>query len=180
MTRRSAINCNESGIAEGGTLAERVLSAAPTNTLAGAVSIDPVPIQDARFKPCPPDPTILHDPGLPSFWDVGTTAPLPEATQTLVTALQRVCARVVVHDFGKDAAEGDILLALVQPHLGPRAPDEQDVSDLPLVELPASHIASDVKNNDSKVNYYDSNMLAIVISSDGGWRDLDQTIACNL
>jgi type IV secretory pathway VirJ component len=168
------------GIAEGGTLAERVLSAAPSNTLAGAISIDPVPIQDARFKPCPPDPTILHDPGLPGFWDVGTTAPLPEATQTLVKALQRVDARVVVHDFGKDAAEGDMLLALVQPHLGPRAPDEQDVSDLPLVELPASHIASDVKNNDSKANHYDSNMLAIVISGDGGWRDLDQTIARNL
>ena len=57
------------------------------------------------------------------------------------------------------------LLALSEPHLGSRAPDEEDVSDLPLIELPAAH---------------PTNMLAIVISGDGGWRDLDKTIAHDL
>ena len=58
-----------------------------------------------------------------------------------------------------------MLSALTQPHLGSRAPDEEDVSDLPLVELPAAH---------------PDGMLAIVISGDGGWRDLDKTIAHDL
>ena len=94
--------------------------------------------------------------------------------------LQRVDPRVAVRNFDKDAAEGDILLALVQPHLGPRAPDEEDVSDLPLIELPAAHAGTSDANNDAATNYYASDMLAIVISGDGGWRDLDQTIARDL
>ena len=39
---------------------------------------------------------------------------------------------------------------------------EEDVSDLPLIELPAAH---------------PNGLMAIVISGDGGWRDLDKTIA---
>jgi type IV secretory pathway VirJ component len=58
-----------------------------------------------------------------------------------------------------------MLVALTTTQAGSRAPDEEDVSDLPLVELPAEH---------------PSNMLAIVISGDGGWRDLDKTIARKL
>jgi type IV secretory pathway VirJ component len=153
------------GTGEGGTLAEHVLSMAASNTITGAISIDPAPTLDARFAPCPPDPTILHDPGLPGFWAIGSTTTLPDATQALATTLQGVGATVAVRGFAPDATEADILLALAQPHLGPRAPDEQDVADLPLVELPAEHR---------------TNMLAIVVSGDGGWRDLDQTIARNL
>ena len=58
----------------GGLLAEQVLSAAPSNTIAGAISVDPAPTSDPRFNPCPPDPTIIHDRGLPGFWSIGTTA----------------------------------------------------------------------------------------------------------
>ena len=97
-----------------------------------------------------------------------------------MTALQRVDPRVAVRNFGEDAVEGDMLLALVRPHLGPRAPDEDDLSDLPLIELPATHANNEDKSNSANVDYVGSNMLAIVISGDGGWRDLDQTIARDL
>ncbi len=163
------------GTAEGGTLAEQVLSAAASNTLAGAISVDPASTLDARFKPCPSDPTILHDPGLPGFWGIGITSTLPAPTQALVTSLQRVDAHVAVHSFGRDAAEGDILLALARAHLGRRAPDEENIADLPLVELPAA-----AATNDSGTNFEENNMLAVVISGDGGWRDLDQTIGRDL
>lgn len=153
------------GIGEGGILAERILSIASDNTIAGAVSIDAAPTLDVRFNPCPPDPTSPHDSGLPGFWGIGTTTALPEATLTRVTALRQLGARIETHDFARDTAEGEMLLALMQAHLGSRAPDEQDVSDLPLVELPAEH---------------PSNMLAVVVSGDGGWRDLDDTIAHEL
>lgn len=150
------------GVGQGGALAEQVLAAAPSNTIAGTVSIDPASMLDARFHPCPPDPTVMHDPGLPGFWSIGATVKVPSATQSLVSALKRLGTNVDIRSFAQSTPEPRILLALTQSHLGARAPDEEDVSDLPLVELPAPH---------------PDDMLAIVISGDGGWRDLDQTIA---
>jgi type IV secretory pathway VirJ component len=153
------------GIGEGGTLAEKVLSIAASNTIAGAISLDPKAELDARFNPCPPDPTILHDAGLPGFWNIGTTADLPAVMSDLAAALTHDGATVETRHFAGDATEDAMLLALSEPHLGPQAPDEQDVSDLPLVELPAAR---------------PSKMLAIIISGDGGWRDLDQTLGRSL
>lgn len=153
------------GVGQGGTLAERVLASAPSNTIAGAVSIDPAPTLDARLHPCPPDPTVMHDPGLPGFWSIGATTDLPSATQATVLALQKLDAKVDTRSFANGTAEPEMLLALTQPHIGPRASNEADLSDLPLVELPAAQPSS---------------MLAVVISGDGGWRDLDQTIAHEL
>ena len=98
------------GAGEGGTLAEQVLSTAASNTIGGAVSIDPAPALDARFNPCPPDPTILHDAGLPGFWSVGTTMDLAGPTQARAAQLQgsrrqRDCPRLRArHVGGHDTA----------------------------------------------------------------------------
>jgi type IV secretory pathway VirJ component len=54
------------------------------------------------------------------------------------------------------------LVALLTPHLQAVSTSDDDVSDLPLIELPAAH---------------PNGLMAIVISGDGGWRDLDKTIA---
>lgn len=153
------------GIREGARLAEQVLSAAPSNTIAGAVSIDPTPELDARFNPCPPDPTIMHDPGLPGFWGVGTTTQIAQPVQSMIVRLQRAGGRVDTREFAPETSAGEMLLALSKPYLAPRAPHEEDVSDLPLIELPAENPTT---------------RLAIVISGDGGWRDLDKTIAHDL
>jgi type IV secretory pathway VirJ component len=154
------------GTQEGGILAEQVLSIAASNTIAGAISIDPAPVLDARFKPCPPDPTIVHDPGLPGFWGIGSTTALEPPIQSMVMRLQREGAtQLDTRVFATGTSVADMVLALSRPHLGPRAPDEEDVSDLPLIELPATQ---------------PHNMLAIMISGDGGWRDLDKTIARDL
>ncbi len=59
----------------------------------------------------------------------------------------------------------DALLALVEPHLGGAMPRSGDVASLPLIEVPAST---------------SSDRMAIVLSGDGGWRDLDKTIADKL
>lgn len=59
-----------------------------------------------------------------------------------------------------------VLGALVAPHLhAAAAADGADVSDLPLIELRAAQ---------------STDKLAIVISGDGGWRDLDKTIGQDL
>ena len=127
------------GSGQGGVLATKILSQAPDNTVAGALALNPDTQLDTRFNLCPPDPTITHAKGLPGFVDK-TTQPAA-------------------------ASKPDALLALAVPHLRIEPMRDEDVSDLPLIELPAAH---------------PTNLLAIVISGDGGWRDLDKTVAESL
>ncbi|CAD6519856.1 virulence factor family protein [Paraburkholderia sabiae] len=122
------------GTGQGATLAMQVLKQAPENTVAGAVAVAPQGTLDKRFNPCAPDPTVTHGPGLPGFAE--TDANASAGTQRIVD--------------------------LTTPHLRVAVMKEEDVSDLPLIELPAAH---------------PNGLMAIVISGDGGWRDLDKTIA---
>jgi type IV secretory pathway VirJ component len=153
------------GIGDSGLIAEQVLSGAPSNTIAGAISIDPTANVDARVKSCPLDPSITHVAGLPGFWSIGATADLNGLIDMTVTDLRKAGAHIDIQHFGSDTRESAMLLALSEPHLGVRQPDATDVASLPLIELPAQHPSS---------------MLAIVVSGDGGWHDLDQTIAHHL
>ncbi|MDH6151267.1 MULTISPECIES: virulence factor family protein [Paraburkholderia] len=121
------------GTGQGATLAMHVLEQAPSNTIAGAVSVDADHTLDARFEPCPPDPTVIRD-KVPGFVEKASTGNADRAR----------------------------LVALLTPHLQPVSTSADDVSDLPLIELPAAH---------------PNGLMAIVISGDGGWRDLDKTIA---
>ncbi|MFM0644780.1 virulence factor family protein [Paraburkholderia bryophila] len=124
------------GTGQGATLAMHVLEQAPSNTIAGAVSVDAERTLDARFQPCPPDPTVIRD-KVPGFVEKATTGTADRAR----------------------------LVALLTPHLQVLPTSDDDVSDLPLIELPAAH---------------PNGLMAIVISGDGGWRDLDKTIALAL
>jgi type IV secretory pathway VirJ component len=121
------------GTGQGATLAMHVLEQAPSNTIAGAVSVDAEHALDTRFQPCPPDPTVIRD-KVPGFVETASTG-------------------------NGDRAR---LVALLTPHLQAVSTSDDDVSDLPLIELPAAH---------------PNGLMAIVISGDGGWRDLDKTIA---
>ncbi|MEZ0602053.1 virulence factor family protein [Paraburkholderia sp. IW21] len=121
------------GVGQGATLAMHVLEQAPSNTIAGAVSVDAQRDLDRRFQPCPPDPTVIRD-KVPGFVEKATTGNADRAR----------------------------LVALLTPHLQPVSTSDDDLSDLPLIELPAAH---------------PNGLMAIVISGDGGWRDLDKTIA---
>jgi type IV secretory pathway VirJ component len=123
------------GTQQGGALAEQILAQAPANTIAGAVSVDAAKRLDARFHPCAPDPTVSRGSGLPGFFVSGATA---------------------------GATKAERLRALAAPYLHVQPTRDEDVSDLPLVELPAAQR---------------SDLLAVMISGDGGWRDLDKTIA---
>ena len=142
------------GSGQGALIAERMLDQAPTNTLAGAVSLDPAGQLDPRFAPCAADPKLSRGKGLPGFFERGVTVSSAGAKSASGVSAP--------HAFAPGLADSARLVALTAPHLRVLTESDEDVSDLPLVELPAAH---------------PTDMLAIVISGDGGWRDLDKTIA---
>ena len=145
------------GTGQGGRLAQLALTEAPENTIGGAVSIDPDASPGLTSAPCPRDPAASAH--LLGFWSVGLTSDSGQGWIKSEIAAGR--APTLVH-FPTGSSEADMLVGLIGPHLGQRGFHPEDVTDLPLVELPAAQA---------------SDMLAVVLSGDGGWRDLDKTIA---
>jgi pimeloyl-ACP methyl ester carboxylesterase len=80
-------------------------------------------------------------------------------------------APVDLHELPRSVTAGDALRSLIELHLAKERPTvanvskATDVSGLPLAELPVEH---------------PSKLMAVVLSGDGGWRDLDKTIAEDL
>jgi type IV secretory pathway VirJ component len=140
------------GTGEGGTVAQVALSQAPPNTIAGAAALRPTTtVAGGRPLCADPPATVVAGGGFayPRLDRLpGFLAIAPAAQQSDGSSS------------GTPAA--DALVALITPHLGAEVPIAGDVSSLPLIELPAPQ---------------PSNLMAIVLSGDGGWRDLDKTLA---
>ena len=159
------------GVGAGGTLAYAVLAQAPNNTLAGAVALDPAPALSGIPPLCPGAPTAAEagdatrygpKPDLQGFWAVGFDADASAASRDAVAALAAAGVPTGRVELGA-VAPGAALAALVRPHLS-RA-TTGGVAALPLVDLPAAHPGP---------------LMAVVMSGDGGWRDIDKSIAENL
>ena len=185
------------GSGAGGMLAAATLAQAPVNTLAGAVSIDPQPWLPGARPLCAGLPSTADGPGfryglpattLNGFWIVARTGIAGPATREYVDDLARHAApgTADLRDAGLADAAG--IGALVAPHLAPaiRA-GVGDVRGLPLIELPvagrpspdrSATAATDKPATDLPAT--DLPAMAILLSGDGGWRDLDKTIAENL
>ncbi|HEV2672962.1 MAG TPA: AcvB/VirJ family lysyl-phosphatidylglycerol hydrolase [Aliidongia sp.] len=161
------------GIGLGGALAEAALAQVPSATFAGAVSIDPAIAIPTRRPLCPEAAANLiiggytygPDKDLQGFWSVGLTSTVPKPIRTHLALLASEGTPVAVEDLAAGMSPGDGLAALVQAHLDKPDADPTGLASLPLVELPVDH---------------PSTTMAIVLSGDGGWRDLDKTIAENL
>jgi|HubBroStandDraft_1064217.scaffolds.fasta_scaffold00523_23 type IV secretory pathway VirJ component len=141
------------GRGTGGTLAEAALAQAWPATIAGAVSLDPA-AAIGTDKPFCGDPLGPRK-ALEGFWSAAFSADGPARAR--VAALQAEGTPVTI---GSAAT----LEALVLPHLPP-ALEGPDVVDLPLVELAADK---------------PSDLMAVVLSGDGGWRDIDMDLAEDL
>ena len=171
------------GVGEGGTLAELNLVQAPAVTIAGAVSIDPAEIIASRRPICSDLPTTARRGGyrygapkkLPGFWIVGLTPQVHRTDREYIMKLRHEGAPIDLHEMPPSMATGDALRSLIEPHLAKPGPavtkiptntaPTVDISALPLAELPVDH---------------PSKLMAILLSGDGGWRDLDKTIAEDL
>jgi type IV secretory pathway VirJ component len=156
------------GLGQGGTLAAVTLAQAPANTLSGAVSIDPAVTLVSHRPLCadqPPEPVgpdaFRYGPAtvLNGFWTVGFSDAASQPDRDHVASLQRAGMHVTLLPLAGGTTP-DAIVRDVQPHL--YQGDPGGVEALPLVELPAES---------------PSELMAVVISGDGGWRDLDRTIA---
>ena len=161
------------GVGEGGTLAAMALAEASAATIAGAVSLDPSATIASRQPICT---TASREAGvggfryggakkLPGFWTVGFTARLAKANRDYVMALRRDGAPLQLQEIGSNRSMGDAVRELIEPHLVKPKERVTDISALPLTILGVGH---------------PSKIMAVVMSGDGGWRDLDKTIAENL
>jgi type IV secretory pathway VirJ component len=160
------------GVGEGGTLAEMVLAQAPAVTIAGVVALNPSAAIASQRPICTALPTKSSPAGfrygppkkLPGFWTVGITSSLPKADRQYLLELQHRRAPVEIRKI--TATLPDALRALIAPHLETaRAKIPNIPARLSLAVLPVEH---------------PSKVMAVVLSGDGGWRDLDKTIGEDL
>jgi type IV secretory pathway VirJ component len=160
------------GIGEGGTLAEMILAQAPPATIAGTVSIDPsAAVHLARpLAAAPPARPHYHEDlqadaitTLPGFWAVGLTPNAPADGRDRVRRLHEAGMPVEIREV--PATQADALASLVAAHLQAATASQSRAPSLPLVELPVNQ---------------PSDIMAIMLSGDGGWADIDRSIAEDL
>jgi type IV secretory pathway VirJ component len=155
------------GVGAGGTLAYGALAQAPAATLKGAASLDPAPTLATPRPLCAGAPSTPADQGafaygrrddLPGWWRIGLRGgaanPFPWADEVQAAETVMLPAGLPLAD-ALERLVAPAVMDVVHPGEGPLA-------DLPLVELPAAGGRP--------------RMLAIVLSGDGGWRDIDKRI----
>ena len=167
------------GVGEGGALAELTLDEAAPGTLAGAISIDPAHSIASRIPICSNLPKTSHRRGasygapikLPGFWIVALRRGVGKSDRAYIMDLRKKGTPVDVREISSKVSLGDILRFLIEPRLAQSRPEtakiqvSHDISSLPIIELPTRT---------------KSDTIAIVLSGDGGWRDIDKTIAEDL
>jgi len=123
-------------------------------TLAGAVSLFPRSPEDPLCVG--PEARASRD-ALPGFWTIGSSSPSSE----FATRFGAPGNAIDVERVSIETDSSVVLRRLVEPHLDATIAAD-GLAKLPLLELPARKA---------------SPLLAIVLSGDGGWRDLDKVIA---
>ena len=161
------------GVGEGATLVAMTLSWAPAATIAGAISIDPSATITSKQPICS-GAYVQHGPDgfrygaeskMSGVWSIVLTTGASKESRDYVTALRREGAPALLCEVGKNQSIGAVLLALMEQPWAKPKDTLSDISALPLTVLGVEH---------------PSKVMAIVISGDGGWRDLDKTIAEDL
>jgi type IV secretory pathway VirJ component len=155
------------GSGVGGRIAELALAQAPAVTIAGAVSVDPSTSMLTAAPLCRVSAAGSSAGGfsqgtmgsLPGYWTVGLT-PDASASREYFSGLRRAGTPVDVHQL-TDERLGEDLASLIALHYS-KAKSARDTASLPLIPLPVDH---------------PSKLMAVLLSGDGGWRDLDKTIA---
>jgi len=156
------------GVGEGGRLALAMLQQAPPSTLAGAAAVDPaaeIPTARHLCRQPPQDAGVPSAPGTEKqFISFSGQAFSNGQAAGILAKLHEVGARPRVEPLVAASNPQGSLAALLMLHVLPAtqsATAMTTLSDLPLIELPGPPGAP----------------LAVVLSGDGGWRDIDKQIA---
>ncbi|HEY2774288.1 MAG TPA: AcvB/VirJ family lysyl-phosphatidylglycerol hydrolase [Candidatus Binatia bacterium] len=167
------------GLGEGGTLVTAALAQTPDATVAGSVAVDPtetlrtrLPLcEGATFSKGPSGFRYAAAESLPGFLSIGFSPAADAAGRSHILAIQKDGPGIQVD---RDEAGATKPLAAAE-----------DATSL-LIELVTAHLAEPqpahaaaayVVEMRSKIQ---AAPLVIILSGDGGWRDLDKTIAGSL
>ena len=155
------------GRGEGGALAYVALAQSPVATVSAAISLDPTASVGVSRALCRLDGFALAEDArrdlgpvaaLQGEWRVDFVADADASARERVEALAR--SGTPVHRLAAPVGADRVGLAsLVEGYVADAA--RSGVDALPLVELPAAKL---------------SKVMAVFLSGDGGWRDLDKTI----
>jgi type IV secretory pathway VirJ component len=163
------------GFGEGGVLAEALLAQARPATVKGAAIVDPtISLQTeaplCSNQPAKPSPEggVSYGPwqSLPGFLAVRLSANAGSQERRYIEDLKAAGTKMDVDEDAAATSLPEAMVALLGPHLDDLSSEAKGlIASLPLVELPAvPH----------------GRLLAIIFSGDGGWRDIDKTIAQKL
>lgn len=153
------------GIGEGGTLSYAALSQSPNVTIAGALALNPVEVLSTKVALCPGATATAVKNGqgfeyaqadsLPGVWQFSSDI---KSSDPIVWAPDNKS-----HNFKKWKLwlYGPPLALMIKEHLSSVNDDPAGLNDLPLTALPSQA---------------EGDTLAIILSGDGGWRDIDRAI----
>jgi type IV secretory pathway VirJ component len=163
------------GFAEGGVLAEALLAQARPVTVEGAAIVDPTVSLRTDAPLCSNPPAKSSPEGgfsygpwqsLSGFLAVGFTLSAQSRDRQYIEALKAAGTPLEVDKVADKADLPGAMAGLLRPRLDAVAGEAKGaIARLPLVELPAEPRGR---------------FLAIIFSGDGGWRDIDKTIAQKL
>ena len=158
------------GIGEGGVLAGAILAQAPAATVAGVIAFDPTPTLRTRVPVCS-TPIAIADPmggfsygpwlTLPGYWVVGCPTNGDNPGRQRIAALKAAGTPVDIVEATTGGAAETLAALLRLRFAQTAAASTTGIANLPLIELPAEPHGP---------------LLAVILSGDGGWRDLDKTI----
>jgi len=163
------------GFGEGGALAEALLGQARSATVAGAAVVDPTASLHTDIPLCS-NPLAKSSPeggfsygsrqALSGFLAVAFTPAAGSGGRRHIEDLKAAGTPLEIDKAAGEAGPPEALAALLRPRLDAGLDEAKGTSaGLPLVELPAVPRGP---------------LLAIIFSGDGGWRDIDKTIAQRL
>jgi type IV secretory pathway VirJ component len=158
------------GIGRGGALAGAILAQAPGATIKGGVAVDPWSSVGVTREFCSRvltrddagEPQIFGVPILKSFWSVALSPSASAESRSHFITLAGLVPQLELHLL-KANFDVDTIASLIAPHIAPD--DFTAISGLPIIELPAEPR---------------TRTMAVFLSGDGGWRDIDKTIGENL